>query len=151
MEKKNLIGRKVRGFNVKDNDHFPYSIKMDKHIGETGVIEYYSAAFDALSVRFNAVDVCNYPASEIEKHLLPIDEKTSNELNGTTEKPVYYTNEQGIDVFSVADVFKITEPRLFSALKYILRCGKKDDAVQELKKAKHCLELLIDKLEKEKA
>lgn len=57
------------------------------------------------------------------------------------KQPQHYQNPEGIDVFAVADIFDIKDPRLFSALKYILRCGKKDEEEKEIQKAVHCLEL----------
>lgn len=66
-----------------------------------------------------------------------------------TSKPKHYTNSAGLDVFGVADIFEIKDPRHFSALKYVLRCGKKDEALGEIKKAIHCLELYREHLKKE--
>lgn len=57
------------------------------------------------------------------------------------KKPIHYSQtKSGMDVFDVANDWNIKEPELFSALKYILRCGKKDEASKEIEKAIDCLQ-----------
>jgi hypothetical protein len=73
----NLIGKKVRGFKF-DNDKYDYgySDKMDKHIGEVGIIKEYTQVFNAYLVDFENED-WYYPAELIEQHLVeenPLDD-----------------------------------------------------------------------------
>lgn len=67
MNSKDLIGKKVRGFKFEENDHIPYNPKMDKHIGEIGVIT--CTIYDGYRIDFNS-DYFYYPGDQIEKHLV---------------------------------------------------------------------------------
>lgn len=58
-------------------------------------------------------------------------------------KPSHYSQtKSGMDVFDVARDWNIKEPEHFSALKYVLRLGKKDEATKEIDKAIDCLKRL---------
>lgn len=66
----NLIGRKVRGFNFKYIDNsLDYISRMNKHIGEIGVIEDFDEIDKTIKVKFKDAS-WYYPLSEIEKHLV---------------------------------------------------------------------------------
>lgn len=60
--------------------------------------------------------------------------------------PSHYAGN-GIEVIDVIDAFKLNF-NLGNAVKYILRCGKKDSPVQELKKAIWYLDHEVQTLEK---
>lgn len=62
--------------------------------------------------------------------------------------PSYYTGKSGIKAIDVIHDFDLTHCKA-SALEYILRSGKKDDEVEDLRKAINHLNMEIDKLEKE--
>ena len=68
---KNLIGRKAKGFRFESGKHkdLYYAGLMDKHIGEVGEIIRYIADYDCYRINFNG-DSWDYPASEIEAHLV---------------------------------------------------------------------------------
>jgi hypothetical protein len=58
-----------------------------------------------------------------------------------------------LEPWDVADTWPVEQQvgiYRHGALKYIMRMGRKDDQVQELKKAVHYLEKLIEVLEKNK-
>lgn len=69
MEKKHLIGKKVRGFRFERDDSIPlsFTVGMEPFLGEVGIIS---------DVDSGRVKVCfpgdhwYYPLSEIEKHLI---------------------------------------------------------------------------------
>lgn len=61
--------------------------------------------------------------------------------------PSHYQTSSGMEVIDVIEAFDLGF-NLGNVCKYILRCGKKDDAVQELKKAKWYLEREITNREK---
>ena len=62
--------------------------------------------------------------------------------------PDHYQSEGGIEVIDVIESFGLGFC-LGNAVKYILRCGKKDDAIQELKKAKWYIDREISNIQKE--
>ena len=68
---KDLIGRKAKGFRFESGKHkgLHYVSSMDKHIGEVGEITGYGAEYDCYHIEFNG-DSWDYPASEIESHLV---------------------------------------------------------------------------------
>ena len=68
---KDLIGKKVKGFKFESGKHkgLYYAPAMDKHIGEVGEITGYGAEYDCYRIDFNG-DLWDYPASEIEVHLV---------------------------------------------------------------------------------
>lgn len=53
--------------------------------------------------------------------------------------PSHYQSKSGIEVINVIEAFDLGF-NLGNVVKYILRCGKKDSDIQELKKAKWYLE-----------
>jgi hypothetical protein len=73
-------------------------------------------------------------------------EGEANEItnNGNTIRPGYYQSAMG-DVFDIADAYKLDMP-LGTAVKYILRAGKKDKAkeIEDLQKAVRCIERAIE-------
>lgn len=75
-------------------------------------------------------------------------EGEANEItnNGNTIRPGYYQSAMG-DVFDIADAYKLDMP-LGTAVKYILRAGKKDKAkeIEDLRKAIRCIEREIELL-----
>ena len=70
----------------------------------------------------------------------------ANEItnNGNTIRPGYYKSSMG-DVFDIANAYGLDMP-LGTAVKYILRAGKKDKAkeIEDLQKAVRCIERAID-------
>lgn len=65
-----------------------------------------------------------------------------NYLNGKT--PSYYEGKyKGIKAIDVIHDFELSHCKA-SALEYILRSGKKDDEIQDLKKAINHLQMQID-------
>jgi hypothetical protein len=64
--------------------------------------------------------------------------------HGNTIRPGYYQSSMG-DVFDIANMYGLDMP-LGTAVKYILRAGKKDKAkeVEDLQKAVRCIERAIE-------
>ena len=64
--------------------------------------------------------------------------------NEVVDHPSHYAGKNGIEAIDVIDAYDLNF-NMGSALKYILRCGKKDDEIIELEKAiwylKHEVEL----------
>ena len=84
---KNLIGRKAKGFWFESGKHkaLYYAEIMDKQIGEVGEITSYRADYDCYHIDFKG-DSWDYPASEIEAHL--VDEcDCEKEIDKSTLKP----------------------------------------------------------------
>lgn len=73
-------------------------------------------------------------------------EGEANEItdNGNTIRPGYYQSSMG-DVFDIADAYGLDMP-LGTAVKYILRAGKKDKSkeIEDLGKAIRCIERAIE-------
>lgn len=61
--------------------------------------------------------------------------------------PIHYDNSKGYDVIDIANDYKLNFNR-GSALKYICRAGKKDNEIQDLKKAIDFIQREIQYLEK---
>ena len=86
-----------------------------------------------------------------EKHK-PHPEEKKNQLTGeqiadAVLKPNYYKaviKGVELDVYDISEAYNLNIYK-FNALKYILRAGKKDSLVQDLKKAIRCLERNIEK------
>ena len=85
-----------------------------------------------------------------EKHKLYPEEKknqlTGEQIADAVLKPDYYKGEiKGItiDAIDIANAY-LLNPCKFNAIKYIIRAGKKDSLVQDLKKAIRCLERDIE-------
>lgn len=60
--------------------------------------------------------------------------------------PAHYSGRGGLEAIDVIEAFGLGF-RLGNAVKYILRCGKKDAPIQELKKARWYIDREITKLE----
>jgi hypothetical protein len=72
---------------------------------------------------------------------------TGEQIADAVLKPNYYKAQiKGveIDVYDISDAYNLNNYK-FNALKYILRAGKKDSLIQDLKKAIRCLERNIEK------
>ena len=81
-----------------------------------------------------------------EKHCLKPIELTGTDIADIVTKPKYYKVEiKGvpIDVIDIANAYNLSFMK-GNAIKYILRAGKKDLLVQDLKKAIECLQRDID-------
>lgn len=61
--------------------------------------------------------------------------------------PSHYQSKSGIEAIDVIEAFDLGF-NLGNVVKYILRCGKKDSDIQELKKAKWYLEREISNRER---
>lgn len=60
--------------------------------------------------------------------------------------------DMGVQVWDVVDSWPLEQRIGYyrgNALKYVMRCGNKDEATQELKKAIHYLEKLVELLEEQ--
>ena len=64
----------------------------------------------------------------------------------SVNKPVHYMSELGIEAIDVIEAFELNF-NLGNAIKYILRAGKKDSILQDLKKAVWYLQREINNLE----
>jgi hypothetical protein len=139
---KNYVGRKCKGFRFERNtDGIDWYSGMKKHIDEIGEIDHQSNG--RVRILFQKNYAYFYPISLIEEHLIP-EEETN---------PVYPQHYGGGD--NVYEAIKVIEAwdlgfNLGNTVKYIARCGKKDDELQELKKASWYLEREIAKLENAK-
>jgi hypothetical protein len=81
-----------------------------------------------------------------EKHCLKPIELTGVQIADIVTKPKYYKVEiKGVpvDVIDIANAYNLSFMK-GNAIKYILRAGKKDLLVQDLKKAIECLNREID-------
>ena len=81
-----------------------------------------------------------------EKHCLKPIELTGGQIADIVTKPKYYKVEiKGVpvDVIDIANAYNLSFMK-GNAIKYILRAGKKDALVQDLKKAIECLNREID-------
>ena len=63
--------------------------------------------------------------------------------------PAHYQSKTGLEAIDVIEAFEL-DFNLGNAAKYILRCGKKDAAVQELRKAIWYIEREISSIEESK-
>ena len=174
---KNYIGRKCKGFRFEhETDRVEWIKEKKKHIGEVGVIKKQSSRY--VTIEFKD-DHWDYPISLIEEHLIPEREanpprfcevhsehcdmfcfdknecalrnKVVVEETNPVDHPQHYGGED-----NVYEAIKVIEAwdlgfNLGNTVKYIARCGKKDDELQELKKASWYLEREIAKLENAKA
>lgn len=89
MEKKNLIGRKVRGFKFEPEDYISYNPDMDTFIGKIGTITYIGSKGNMARVEFpGALREWFYPIDQIEEHLVE-DLPSQYEVGMTVYDPVY--------------------------------------------------------------
>jgi hypothetical protein len=86
-------------------------------------------------IEFNPLDTSNYGMNPI--------------YDSENETPKHYKNEKEYDVIDIANDYKLNFNR-GSAVKYVCRAGKKDDEIQDLKKAVDFLQREIKFLELEK-
>jgi hypothetical protein len=80
------------------------------------------------------------------KHQFKPVELTGNQIADIVTKPKYYKVEiKGVpvDVIDIANAYNLSFMK-GNAIKYILRAGKKDLLVQDLKKAIECLQREIE-------
>ena len=64
--------------------------------------------------------------------------------NDAVNHPQHYTNHSsGVECIQIAEYMSFN---LGNAMKYIWRCGEKDDAIQDLEKAVFYLQREIDRL-----
>ena len=85
-----------------------------------------------------------YPEETIK---LQTKDLTGEQIADAVLKPDYYKGKiKGVelDVYDISEAYNLNIYK-FNALKYILRAGKKDSLVQDLKKAIRCLERNIEK------
>jgi hypothetical protein len=75
-----------------------------------------------------------------------VDEQSSNNSGSDAIKPDYY-QFHGYDVFDIAEHFGLSFP-LGNALKYILRHKDETKRLEDLKKARQCLDRAIELMEK---
>lgn len=59
--------------------------------------------------------------------------------------PAHYKSASGLEAIDVIEAFNL-DFSLGNAVKYILRCGKKDSAIQELQKARWYIDRAINRL-----
>lgn len=65
--------------------------------------------------------------------------KVHDALSKNVNHPVHYQSKNGIEAIDVIEAFDL-DFCLGNVVKYVLRCGKKDNEIQELEKAKWYLE-----------
>ena len=101
----------------------------------------------------------NNPANIAEAYSLATHKEAIEERRGSIEHEVKTANakqvagnhyiQMDIEPWDVIDTWPLEQRIGFyrgNALKYIMRCGSKDDRIQEIKKAGHYLEKLIEVL-----
>lgn len=94
------------------------------------------------------------PEEEEAWQRLKNNQQAINELRRANDKQVAGTHykDMGVEPWDVVDTWPI-EQRIgayrHGALKYLMRCGNKDDRLQEIKKAGHYVEKLIEILQAE--
>jgi hypothetical protein len=90
---------------------------------------------------------CDTPCINcIDKHRIKPIELTGANIADIVTKPKYYKVEiKGVpvDVIDIANAYNLSFMK-GNAIKYILRAGKKDLLIQDLKKAIECLNREID-------
>lgn len=64
MEKRNLVGKKVKGFKYDDYKGCYYVDVMDKFIGVEGVVDFYDEDIDAVRIDFGDGEKWYYPAQQ---------------------------------------------------------------------------------------
>jgi hypothetical protein len=138
---KNYIGRKCKGFRFEGGtDNVKWLEDKKNQIGEVGLIVKQIDRY--VVIEFEDYG-WSYPISLIEEHLI---EEEPNPVN----HPQHYGG--GDNVYEAIKVIEAWDLgfNLGNTVKYIARCGKKDDELQELKKASWYLQREIAKLENAK-
>ena len=175
---KNYVGRKCKGFRFEDGiDGVRWGSDMFDIIGQVG--EVVAQGENHVNIEFNNFESWLYPISLIEEHLIPEEEDNSHgfcevhsehcdmfcfdknecalrnkvvvEEPNPANHPQHYGG--GDNVYEAIKVIEAWDLgfNLGNTVKYIARCGKKDDELQELKKASWYLEREIAKLENAKS
>lgn len=167
MDYKKYIGKKIKGFKFEDNARFGYSTTMQLYLGEVGTIKSYLSDKNAFSVLFKDGHTWYYPADEALNHLVKefiptnCDGEIENinfeskefiaatDLDGAppNETPTHYQTNKGFDVIDIAEAYNLNFNR-GSAVKYICRAGKKENEIEDLKKAIEFLSRELKNLEK---
>lgn len=94
-------------------------------------------------------DLYNHEAEEEHRAMNEYQMRTANAKLSANEKQVagdHYL-EMIVEPWDVIDTWPLEQRIGFyrgNALKYIMRCGSKDDRLQEIKKAGHYIEKLIE-------
>lgn len=112
-------------------------------ISDTNGVKFYSMAGDLDWSECFKYRVSGF-AGDVETKVKPVVKASDRQEGGDHYKTM------GVQVWDVVDTWPFDEKFGYyrgNVLKYTMRCGKKDARVQELKKAKHYLEKLIEMLE----
>ncbi len=130
------IGDKVKVTNLDVRSRHFEAINMDRSEIISTYQDYYVVGTysDNLYLRENEIAL-------VEEKTNPVDPK--KEL---VNSPDHYKSS-GMEAIDVIEAFNLGF-NLGNTVKYILRCGKKDSELQELKKAKWYLEREISRREK---
>lgn len=135
------VGDKVR---FLPSAKLRYEYRKSENLDIPGeVVNVY--AIGAVEVRLASGSVYDYASYEVElvkEKTNPVDPK--KEL---VNSPDHYKSS-GMEAIDVIESFNLGF-NLGNTVKYILRCGKKDSELQELKKAKWYLEREISRREKD--
>lgn len=99
--------------------------------------EYYRVSGDTKRLaEFNVYVAEHYPAEDVAASRTPIADSIAEAPEDVVNHPSHYKTESGLEAIDVLEQFGLVrDGRLFNAGKYILRAGKKDDELQDLKKA----------------
>lgn len=65
-----LVGKNVKGFEFKTAGNLGFVMSMTKYVDQLGKIERYNPHSNSYRIRFADGEHWNYPASEINKHLV---------------------------------------------------------------------------------
>jgi len=100
MEKKHLIGKKVRGFKFEPEDYISYNPDMDTFIGKIGTITYIGSKGNIVRVEFpGALREWFYPIDQIEEHI--VEDLPSQYEAGMTVYDILH--EGGGNIISIGD------------------------------------------------
>lgn len=91
-------------------------------------------------------EMCPNCTEKYRSHTEEAKPLTGEQIADAVLKPNYYKAKiKGVevDVYDISEAYNLNNFK-FNALKYILRAGKKDSLIQDLKKAIRCLERNIE-------
>lgn len=91
-------------------------------------------------------ELCPNCTEKYRPHIEEAKPLTGEQIADAVLKPNYYKAKiKGVevDVYDISEAYNLNNFK-FNALKYILRAGKKDSLIQDLKKAIRCLERNIE-------
>jgi len=91
-------------------------------------------------------EMCPNCTEKYRPHTEEAKPLTGEQIADAVLKPNYYKGKiKGVEVdaIDIANAYRLN-PCKFNAIKYILRAGKKDSLIQDLKKAIRCLERDIE-------